>query len=217
MLSWTLGGHPSPNFAAVSTPLPALAAVACAENPAAVLAFWDECGKAFAEFPFHISVVYTAPLQAGPANLPWPKPTGYRATMVGCGYDDLKSWRAIYPAEVFISQLEKTADGFLTAIGKLKAAVAKRSEALEEQLRFAEVAALHWKSVALQSKYVLARGDDTKKAERAGLMKQEIALVKELHALQSADARIGFEASNQYYYVPLDLVEKVVRCEWVEG
>ena len=26
------------------------------------------------------------------------------------------------------------------------------------------------------------------------------------------DSRIGFEASNQYYYVPLDLVEKVLNC-----
>ena len=32
------------------------------------------------------------------------------------------------------------------------------------------------------------------------------------HAIQSRDSRIGFEASNQYYYVPLDLVEKVVNC-----
>lgn len=215
MLSWTLGGHPSPNFAAVSTPLPALAETLCKENPVAALAFWDECGTAFAEFPFHISVVYTAPLQAGPANLPWPKPTKYRATMVGCGYDDLNSWRAIYPADVFISQLEKTADGFFAAVKKLKVALPKPSEAMQEQMRFAEVAALHWKSVALQSKYVQARGDQARKAECADLMQQEIEIAKELHALQSADARIGFEASNQYYYVPLDLVEKVVRCEWV--
>lgn len=215
MLSWTLGGHPSPNFAAVSTPLPSLAETLCKENPAAALAFWDECGKAFAEFPFHISVVYNAPLQMGPANLPWPKPTKYHATIVGIGYDDLPRWRANYPADVFISQLEKTADGFFAAVKKLKTGLPKPSEAMREQMRFAEVAAIHWKSVALQSRYVKARGDEARKTERAELMKQEIALAKELHALQSADARIGFEASNQYYYVPLDLVEKVVRCVWI--
>lgn len=27
------------------------------------------------------------------------------------------------------------------------------------------------------------------------------------------DSRIGFEATNQYYYLPQDLVEKVVNCE----
>jgi len=26
------------------------------------------------------------------------------------------------------------------------------------------------------------------------------------------DSRIGFEASNQYYYVPVDLMEKVLNC-----
>jgi len=29
------------------------------------------------------------------------------------------------------------------------------------------------------------------------------------------DSRIGFEASNQYFYLPLDLVEKVVNCQYV--
>jgi len=28
-----------------------------------------------------------------------------------------------------------------------------------------------------------------------------------------ADSRIGFEASNQYYYIPLDLAEKIVNCD----
>ena len=35
-----------------------------------------------------------------------------------------------------------------------------------------------------------------------------------LHALQSRDSRIGFEASNRDFYVPLDLVEKVINCRW---
>ena len=33
--------------------------------------------------------------------------------------------------------------------------------------------------------------------------------------LAKEDSRIGFEASNQYHYLPLDLVEKVVNCEYV--
>jgi hypothetical protein len=32
--------------------------------------------------------------------------------------------------------------------------------------------------------------------------------------LSGANSRIGFEASNHYDDVPLDLVEKVVNCEW---
>ena len=36
-----------------------------------------------------------------------------------------------------------------------------------------------------------------------------------LHALQSADSQIGFEASNQYYYTPHDLVEKCLNARWI--
>jgi hypothetical protein len=44
------------------------------------------------------------------------------------------------------------------------------------------------------------------------LLRSEIALARRLHAIQSRDSRIGFEASNQYYYVPVDLAEKVINC-----
>ena len=47
------------------------------------------------------------------------------------------------------------------------------------------------------------------------LISAEIAAAKRLHQLQSADSRIGFEATNHYFYVPLDLVEKVVHCRWL--
>jgi len=38
-------------------------------------------------------------------------------------------------------------------------------------------------------------------------------LARRLHVLQTRDSRIGFEASNQYYYVPVDLAEKVINCQ----
>ena len=37
-------------------------------------------------------------------------------------------------------------------------------------------------------------------------------LARRLYAVQMRDSRIGFEASNQYYYVPIDLAEKVLNC-----
>jgi hypothetical protein len=33
--------------------------------------------------------------------------------------------------------------------------------------------------------------------------------------LTQEDSRIGFEASNQYVYVPLDLAEKIINCRWL--
>ena len=46
-----------------------------------------------------------------------------------------------------------------------------------------------------------------------GIVRAEIALARRLHAIQSRDSRIGFEASNEYYYVPVDLAEKVINCQ----
>jgi hypothetical protein len=33
----------------------------------------------------------------------------------------------------------------------------------------------------------------------------------------AADSRLGYEPSNHYFYVPLDLMEKVVNCEHVRS
>ena len=44
------------------------------------------------------------------------------------------------------------------------------------------------------------------------VLQSEMALARRLYAVQSRDSRIGFEATNHYYYVPLDLVEKVLNC-----
>lgn len=220
MLGWTLGSYPSPNIEAVSEifsggTLDTLARRLHGETKAAAAAtFWRECSAAFREFPFNIGCVYHAPLQVGPANPLWPAPTTYRASMVGIPYDDLEAWRAIYPAEVFAAQLEKVAAGFETAAAKLSAAVARPPPALAEELRFAEVAAIHFASVAHQTRFVVARETGDRTALRR-LGEAEIELAIRLHALQSRDSRIGFEASNQYYYTPHDLVEKVINCRWL--
>jgi hypothetical protein len=220
MLGWTLGGHPSPNIAAVTEifsggSLATLAARRHGEAQApAVVKFWQECSAAFREFPFHGSLVYRAPLQTGPANLLWVAPTGYKSTMVGFPYDDVDGWRAVYPAAVFAGQLEKVATGFDAAIALLRAALPQPAEALADEVRFAEVAAIHFASAVEQTRFVLARRAGDVAAMLRGLA-AEMRLATRLHALQSRDSRLGFEASNQYYYVPLDLVEKVVNCRWV--
>lgn len=241
MLGWTLGGSPSPNFEALeSGPEAAARHRAGGEQAPALLKFWEACSQAMREFPFHIGVVYQAPLQFGPANLLWAQATGFKAAMVGLAYDDLESWRAIYPPEVFIQQLDKTADGFMAAVSACRAAFPQPAAEVRQEMDFAETAALHWRSVAAQSRLVLLRDAITAKSKAAGdttsgagspsanpgnatagpfnspearlLLEVEIASSKRLHTLQSADARIGFEASNQYYYTPLDLVEKVLCC-----
>ena len=102
------------------------------------------------------------------------------------------------------------------AIEGVRAAVGTPSSLLQEEIRFAEVAALHFASVAAQSRFVVARNAGDRNSMRA-IANEESSRAIRLHALQSADARIGFEASNQYFYTPLDVVEKVVNCRWIAG
>ena len=47
------------------------------------------------------------------------------------------------------------------------------------------------------------------------LLTREIELAQALHAQQSVDSRFGFEASNHYFYVSNDLVEKVINCQYL--
>jgi hypothetical protein len=242
MLSWSLGGFPSPNLEIAAgfhrRPVPAVEDVleGLAQRrfgpqgaPHARKA-WSALSRAFAQYPYDGAVVYQCPVQMGPANLLCPKATGYRATMVGLPYDDLQGWRGIYPAEVFADQFEKVASGWQQGLAELQVAVAQtpppRRAEVEEELRFAQAARLHFQSVANQARFVLLRdalanvAQPLPQAQRQHAVGQirrivadEIHLARQLFSLARIDSRIGFEASNQYYYLPLDLVEKVINCE----
>ncbi len=243
MLGWTLGGCPSPNlevFAemghdAAPNVDEALRIVANRRfgvdlAPAAVEA-WKTCSTAFAEYPYNIGTVYSGPQQMGPANPLWGSPTGYAATMVGFPYDGLVAWRSVFPAEVFIAQFGKMADGFDRAVTGLRASLKDRTaedpnaKALLEEAGIAEACAVHFRSVANQSAFVSARNAlekaKTPEARTALLttlenaLRSELALAKRLYALQSADSRIGYEASNHYFYVPIDLAAKVINVRYL--
>jgi hypothetical protein len=193
-----------------------------------VVAAWRQFSTVFCEFPFHINVVYHAPLQVGPANPLWAEQTGYKSTMTGFPCDDLPGWCAVYPSEVFIGQLEKVASGFESGF-QLLIACTKRtrlsraeSRALLGELNVAEAAAIHFKSAANQARFTRDRDRLARAVDRAEAMsllialeatlRDELKLARRLFDIQSRDSRIGFEASNQYYYVPIDLTEKIVNC-----
>jgi hypothetical protein len=201
-----------------------------AELAPAVVRAWKEMSAAFCEYPYHGAVMYNAPQQMGPANLLWEKPTGYAATMVGFPYDDLKGWRAMYPPEVLAGQFEKMAVGFDEALARLKEKVKEAEPRLTPELREAitgeigvgETAAIQFRSVVNQCRFVMDRDALTAAttAEEAkpiverleALLRSELALATRLYAIQSGDSRIGFEASNHYFFVPVDLGEKVLNC-----
>lgn len=246
MLGWTLGGYPSPNIQAVGEILSGgeLATVARRwfgpQLAPAILKAWNKCGDAFREFPFHAGVVYSAPLQNGPSNLLWPEPTRQHASMVGFPHDDLDAWRSVYEPAIFIQQLEKVARGFQSAARDLRADIPNAPRPLrsaellhaESEARLIDAAALHWESVASQSRFILARrslATVKSEVERASqlselehLLAREFDAAHELLDLQKRDSRLGFEASNHYYYITMDLAEKMLNCrqlarEWLSA
>ncbi|MGZ8901353.1 MAG: hypothetical protein ACXW3Z_14785 [Limisphaerales bacterium] len=192
----------------------------------AVVRAWKSFSTAFSEFPYHIGTVYNAPMQAGPSNLLWASSTGYRSTMVGFPYDDLTAWRQVYPPKVFIEQFRKIADEFDAAIAALKEQTSSNKtnadfqKVLAQEISVATAASIHFRSTANQARFVELR-DQLQKApeeshvrdELIQVLKSEIDLARQLYRIQSRDSRIGFEATNHYFYIPQDLLEKIVNCE----
>ncbi len=240
MLGWTLGGCPSPNlevFAEMGRPDEqsvegVLKRVAerrfgAAVAPAAVEA-WKAFSTAFSEYPYGNGGLYSGPQQMGPANPLWEQPTGYAPTMVGLPYDGLDQWRSIYPAGIFAGQFEKMAAGFDTAIAALRTAAAQctltplQAEELNHEIDVADACAIHFRSVANQCRFVMQRNGLAKTADKDGaaqciasleaLLKSESSLAARLYAIQTRDSRIGYEASNHYFYIPSDLAAKVINC-----
>jgi len=243
MLSWTVGGYPSPNLQLVkqfqSQPAPtiqqALAKLAetryGTQAATDMLAAWSKFSSAFAEYPFHVQYVYRGPTQYGPANLLYPQPTDYSSTMVGFPYDDIEGWRAIYPADVLASQFEKMAETWQRGLLLWESAL-KRAAAPGQHVNarydwiIAQASYLHFKSVANQIRFILARNalllGSLCASERQAkidairaIVTDEVRNAKCLFVLTRQDPRIGFEASNHYYYLPLDLVEKVINCQYI--
>ena len=187
---------------------------------------WTAFSKGFEEYPFSVGVLYSGPHHVGPANPLYLKPTGYSATMVGIPYDSLKSWRSIYPEQVYVDQMSKVADGF----AKGCAAFERMLDACKPELRenakreagMFRAACLHFKSSADQARFVMARdrrlkaGNDQEREEAGKEMREivvrELATAKALLPLVQADSRIGYECSNHYFYTPQDVREKILCC-----
>jgi hypothetical protein len=133
--------------------------------------------------------------------------------------------------QTFINQLDSVADGFGDAIRELQdKTVALKlspnaSKALNDDISFVTAASIHYRSVANQTRFVYLRNkleqinNPDSAVEILSVLKKtltdEISLAKHLYYIQSHDSRIGFEASNQYYYIPGDLVEKVINCRYL--
>lgn len=233
MESWTLGGYPSPNleiakevsFSPGDPIEQILGRVARRrygrEAAPAILEAWKGFSEAYEEYPYGVHI-YLIPTQHGPANLLRNRPTGAEVGMILFPQDAYQVWSGAYPPAVVRDQFAKMADGWEQVLPRFREAVAKvpaaRKRVAEEDLAVAEVCLLHFRSVANQvAFYILRDGERTEGARERmrDLVKREQELAKRLYSLAQRHSVIAYEATNHYYYRPLDLVEKMLNCQYL--
>lgn len=219
--SWTLGGYPSPNLMLAGRVLDGRGGVReflnewlGPELAGAADAAQRRLSAAFSEFPFHVETVYTAPMNFGPMLPFYLKPTGRKATMIGFPYDDLDSWRSIYPRPVFRAQFERLVAGWREGTDML-AAHEGEHPGWDEMLTMARAALVHFSSALHQIRFVEARDAGDREA-MLRVVADERANVRAAAGLRARDSRIGYEASNHYFYSMNDLCEKMLNLSWAE-
>lgn len=209
-LSWTLGGYPSENLRRVSRYFWKDTQRESVERTA-VEAAQSIFSEAFREFPFSVQTLYNAPQQVGPANPLLYAPSGWKSTMVGIPYDDLESWRSIYPADVFEHQFEKLCERWMDGIRLLQ----KRAPEETELINIAQAMYNHYESCRCQIKYVRLRDNGGSAEEICAVVREELALINSQIECISKDSRIGFEASNHYFYTKQTLLEAAAACAYI--
>jgi len=225
MMTWSLGGYPSINFTVfqqmLSDPSASLDEIARElygeKSGPLVRQAWKEFSDGFAEYPYNIGTLYNGPQQLGPANLFYPEPAGWHASMVGFPYDDLDAWRSIYPADIYIAQVRKVADGFARGAVWLEQALAGEDASdiramLETDLRRAQGFKCVFRSIENQASYVLCR-DRQDTAGMGKIVESEMRNVQEFLPLCDADPTFGYESSNHYFFLRRDLLEKLINLE----
>jgi hypothetical protein len=240
MASWTCGGYPSPNLRAAAAyafePRPDEATVLRNEaermygqaGAADAVAAWKAFSEAFQEFPYGVAV-YIIPTQYGPANLLRLKPVNLKPGMILFPYDAYKSWSGAYPPDAVRSQFRTMATKWRGGLEKLERAVSRatavKRKTAERELAIARTCYNHFESTANQIEFYLLRDSlpQLEAAERnraqgrmSEIVRSEMELSRKQYFVAKGESLIGYEASNHYYYTPLDLVEKLLNCDWIE-
>ena len=202
LLSWTLGGYPSRNIAAAAKYFCENSEI---EDDGSYTEAEKQFSEAFREFPFHMSTLYRGPQNAGPSNLLFPIPTGYTASMTCFAYDDLESWRSIYPVDIFEDQFRKLCESWEKGLAFLP-------EGDESEVSvMAHTAYCIFKSSLNQIRFIRAR-DAGRLDDCIKLAEDEEKIARLMLDQMNKNAAIGYEASNHYYFSKGQIVEKILNC-----
>ena len=175
---------------------------------------WRQFSEAFREYPYGVHV-YIIPTQHGPANPLRIQPTRYKAGMILFPYDDYKAWSGVYPPEIVEKQFARMATFWNNGLAVMERSLADVSPWKQGNAQLdwaiARTCYHHFQSTANQVEFYLLRDGPASReaAERMrAIAAQEIELARRQFGLARRHSVVAYEASNHYYYTPLDLVEK---------
>ena len=221
MLGWTLGGFPTPSLFVArefyGDKIPTMSEICqkmfAIDDTTLVEKAITALSDAFDEYPFHITTAYNAPQQMGPANRLFDEKTGYNSTMVCYPYDDIDTWRSIYPREVYIDQMRKVSENWTKGANMLcEAAKGKGNSMLKAFVTHTLAADRHFRSVYNQAKFVWTRDNGS---IDTNIIKDEIQLSFDVLSYMAIDPTIGYESSNHYFFTQNSLFEKILSCEYL--
>ncbi len=223
LLSWTLGGYPSPNIriaselffkeegAEVDYQKPLRACFGADSEK-----IWEATAhfsRAFGHYPFDKDFAYVGPTNSGVANPFYETPTGRHATMTCYAYDDLPTWCLHYPADVLEKQFGLLCNEWEKGVEIL--------ENMENEIRaVAEACHIQFRSVFHQIRFIRLRdryiqGDTAVREELLSLIRAETELAEKMYALMRKMPEIGFEAANHYYFDIGAVQEKMVNLAYL--
>ena len=230
MATWTIGSYPSPNTEAFAIQnwnptLPeadVLRRIAAkrygAESVESAVRGWTKLSDAFTEeFPFFGS--YNPPLQHG-SSLPWyrkdvPPPFG-SATLLN-PKDDWRNWSPPFSPELMTKLLRHMCDRWDEGLKDLREATEKsgsRRTIAERDFRVAWMVGYHWRAYANGLEFYKARdAGDAEGMKR--IAAEELKATEQAFRLVRADSRFGWEAELQYFYRPLDVLERLISLDAV--
>lgn len=232
MLSWTLGGSPSPNIALAGEIMRKetldgneVRDFIERNYPGEMAEVAYEAQKIFSEafrqFPFHLAVLYNAPQTSGPKSPFFTEPTGLNSTMTCFPYDDLKRWKAIFPEEIYINQFQLVVDGWRRALDVMEGYKGERNAAFNELYDMMLGSYVHYLTNLNLAKFVHRRNECLERGFTEADYKYLLEIldceeknVVDALKLQSRESRLGFEAANHYCFTRQDLLEKLINIAW---
>ncbi len=226
MLSWTLGGYPSPNIKLVSESFfvengksepdyDSALKVLYGSDADVVKEATDIFCEAFSEFPFNIGLLYRGPQNGGVSNPFYHKPTGYKATMTCYAYDDLESWRAIYPEDIAENQFKKVSDIWEKGLEKLESVGGEIMDIAYVSYSLFKSSYNQIRFVRLRDKLANDKCEETRK-DILEVIRNEKLIAENVYKIMRRRPEVGFEAANHYYYSADGVLEKIVNCQWLE-